>query len=307
MPTSQQPAVRIERTISAPPGRVYRAWLEPELIRRWMAPGEFRVESVDVEERVGGRYQVRHRGVGGFVAEIVELVRDERIAWRWGFAGPEGANGPVYDSLLTVTFAHAPGGATRLILVHERLDALAEALPEVARNVRPGWEDVLAKLAATEVLEDPVAQELLHSPLLTRLAYNGSDGFPRVVPIGYLWKGGQFIICTLPNAPKTRALRRDPRVGLTIDRDAMPPTILLVRGIASLEIVEGVPAEYLEASRKAVSEEQMPSFEAQVRALYQQMVRISIRPTWAKVIDFETRLPQSVEEAMRALQPSASS
>ncbi len=302
MPTSQQTAVRIERTISAPPGRVYRAWIEPELIRRWMAPGEFRVETVDVEERVGGRYQVRHRGVGGFVAEIVELVPDERIAWRWGFAGPEGANGPVYDSLLTVTFADAPGGATQLILVHERLDALAEALPEVARNVRPGWEDVLAKLAATEVLEDPVAQELLHSPLLTRLAYNGSDGFPRVVPIGYLWKGGQFIICTLPNAPKTRALRRDPRVALTIDRDTMPPTILLVRGTASLETVEGVPPEYLEASRKAVPDEQMPSFEAQVRAIYPQMVRISVRPTWAKVIDFETRMPQAVEEAMRTVQ-----
>ena len=31
-------AVRLQRTIPAPPDKVYRAWLEPELIRRWLAP-----------------------------------------------------------------------------------------------------------------------------------------------------------------------------------------------------------------------------------------------------------------------------
>jgi uncharacterized protein YndB with AHSA1/START domain len=34
--------VRFERTISAPPHKVYRAWLEPELIKQWMAPGTTR-------------------------------------------------------------------------------------------------------------------------------------------------------------------------------------------------------------------------------------------------------------------------
>jgi hypothetical protein len=33
-----------------------------------------------------------------------------------------------------------------------------------------------------------------------------------------------------------------------------------------------------------------------VKSLYKQMVRITITPTWAKVIDFETTLPSAVEE-----------
>jgi uncharacterized protein YndB with AHSA1/START domain len=143
--------VRIERTLSASPLQVYRAWLSPELIRRWMAPG-YEVTRVEVDERVGGRYRVWHSDAGlpagGFEAEIVELVPAERIAWRWGFAGPDRENGPIYDSRLTVTLRDAPGGGTVLTLVHERLDDLAAALPQVAAQVGAGWEGVLTKLAA---------------------------------------------------------------------------------------------------------------------------------------------------------------
>jgi uncharacterized protein YndB with AHSA1/START domain len=302
--TEQQRTLRVERTIPAPPDRVYRAWLEPEVVRQWMAPGDFRTTQVEIDERVGGHYSIRHtsagRVVGGFEAEILELIPDRRIVWRWGFVGAEGPNGPVYDSTLTVTFDDAPGGATRLSLVHERLDALAAALPEVARNVGAGWEDVLRKLAAAQVLADPVAQALLRSPLLMRMAYTGTDGSPRVVPIGYLWNGTEFVVCTTPKAPKVRALQKDSRVALTVDTDSTPPRVLLVRGTASLELVQGVPNEYLEASRKAVPEAQWQGFEAQVRGLYKQMVRISIRPTWAKVLDFETRIPQAVEELVKS-------
>jgi uncharacterized protein YndB with AHSA1/START domain len=150
-PVSNQPVVRIERTLSAPRSQVYRAWLSPELIRRWMAPG-YEVTRVEVDERVGGRYRVWHAdgGVpaGGFEAEIRGLVPPELIAWRWGFAGPDREDGPVYDSLLTVTLREAPGGGTVLTLVHERLDDLAAALPDVAEQVGAGWDFVLTKLAA---------------------------------------------------------------------------------------------------------------------------------------------------------------
>jgi nitroimidazol reductase NimA-like FMN-containing flavoprotein (pyridoxamine 5'-phosphate oxidase superfamily) len=61
------------------------------------------------------------------------------------------------------------------------------------------------------VLNDPLAQELLHSALLARLGYNGTDGPPRVIPIGYHWNGGQFVICTAEQAPKVRALRLNRR------------------------------------------------------------------------------------------------
>jgi uncharacterized protein YndB with AHSA1/START domain len=148
---TNQPVVRIERTLSAPPSQVYRAWLSPELIRRWMAPG-YEVSRVEVDERVGGSYRVWHAdagvAAGGFEAEILELAPAERIVWRWGFAGPDRENGPVYDSRLTVTLRDAPGGGTVLTLVHERLDELAAALPQTAAQVGAGWDFVLTKLAA---------------------------------------------------------------------------------------------------------------------------------------------------------------
>jgi hypothetical protein len=149
------------------------------------------------------------------------------------------------------------------------------------------------------VLSDPLAQELLHSPLLARLAYNGTDGSPRAIPIGYDWDGQQFIFCTAVNAPKVRALQMNPKVALTIDTDTQPPHVLLVRGTVNVEIIDGVPAEYLRASRKSVPEDQWPTFEAQVRSLYKQMARIVLVPEWAKLLDFETRFPVAVQGLVR--------
>ncbi|HSK82662.1 MAG TPA: hypothetical protein VK902_04560, partial [Rubrobacter sp.] len=61
--------------------------------------------------------------------------------------------------------------------------------------------------------------------------------------------------------------------------------------------VDGVPSEYLDASRKVMKdEEQFRAFEAEVRSLYERMARISITPEWAKMLDFQTRLPSAVEQ-----------
>jgi uncharacterized protein YndB with AHSA1/START domain len=143
-------AVRLQRTIAAPPDRVYRAWLDPDLLARWMAPGALDVTRAEVDERVGGHFRIWHASaegdVGGFEAELLELVPGERIVFRWGFVGPDRLSGPTYDSLLTITLREAPDGATELTLVHERLDELAAALPEVADNVGRGWEAALDKL-----------------------------------------------------------------------------------------------------------------------------------------------------------------
>jgi hypothetical protein len=153
--------------------------------------------------------------------------------------------------------------------------------------------------AVMEVLRDSLAQELLHSPLLARLGYNGTDGAPRVVPVGYLWTGSTFVVCTAVPAPKVRALASNPKVALSIDTDTQPPHVLLVRGTAAVEIVNGVPDEFLEASKKVIPRENWPQFEAGARSMYPQMARITIEPEWAKLLDFETRLPIAVEVLAR--------
>jgi nitroimidazol reductase NimA-like FMN-containing flavoprotein (pyridoxamine 5'-phosphate oxidase superfamily) len=140
----------------------------------------------------------------------------------------------------------------------------------------------------TEELAHPGARNLLDTATLLRLAYNGSDGFPRVVPIGFYWNGHQIVICTAVTAPKVKALSARPNVALTIDVGDTPAEAkaVLVRGLASVDIVDGVADEYLEASRKAMGGDTYTAFEHQVRATYDQMARISIEPVWARFFDF---------------------
>jgi uncharacterized protein YndB with AHSA1/START domain len=111
------------------------------------------VTRVEVEERVGGHYRVWHaagdNAVGGFDGEILELVPDERVAFRWGFVGPQWRDGPSFDSALTITLRESPDGGTVLTVVHERLAELATAMPEVAANVESGWLQVLEQLTTT--------------------------------------------------------------------------------------------------------------------------------------------------------------
>ena len=144
--------VWLRRTIAAPPIDVYRAWLEPELLRRWFAAGDLEATRAEVEPRVGGRHRVWQTDpdgtdVGGAEGVFVELVPSERIVLRWNFVGPDRATPPAEESLLTVTFRPgAEDGTTDLTLVHERLDGLLAAHPEVARRVTAGWAAALDKL-----------------------------------------------------------------------------------------------------------------------------------------------------------------
>ena len=48
-------------------------------------------------------------------------------------------------------------------------------------------------------LNHPGARDLLATQTLTRLAYTGPDGLPRVIPIGFHWTGEHIIVCTVPS------------------------------------------------------------------------------------------------------------
>jgi Pyridoxamine 5'-phosphate oxidase len=151
----------------------------------------------------------------------------------------------------------------------------------------------------SEVLNHPISQELLARDV-TRLGYVAKDGTPRTIPIGFTWNGAEIVMCTTKNAPKLTALRHNPAVALTIDTEVHPPKILLIRGRAELDIVEGIPEEYLQINGTyTMTAEQRAEWEAEIRSLYDGMVRIVVTPAWAKLIDFETTLPSPVEELIR--------
>jgi Pyridoxamine 5'-phosphate oxidase len=143
------------------------------------------------------------------------------------------------------------------------------------------------------------AQELLTSPRLARLAYLGKDGTPRVIPIGFFWTGDQVVICTATTAPKVAALSARPDVALTIDAGETPDQAraLSIRGRASVEIVDGVPDEYLAGARKFLDADAAAEFEQNCRQMYDQMARIAITPHWVRYYDFGAgRLPRFLQD-----------
>jgi hypothetical protein len=144
------------------------------------------------------------------------------------------------------------------------------------------------------LLQHPASQELLVSKIPARLAYVWTDGSPRVIPIWFHWNGKEIVMGTPPKAPKLKALAKDPRVSLTIDDNVFPHKVLLVRGTARLEPVNGVVPEYALAADRYFGPEQGKAWVAQMGKMISSMVRVTITPTWVGLLDFQTRFPSAL-------------
>jgi hypothetical protein len=155
----------------------------------------------------------------------------------------------------------------------------------------------------TDVLNRPIARELIESRIPARVAYTALDGTPRVVPVNYLWTGSTVILCSAPKSAKVAALQANPRVAITIDSEPMPPRMLLLRGVASVEIVDGVPDLFLKAARRRTPDEYWDAWVGGLPSLYSQMAVITITPDWVKLIDFETNAPKAEEDLARSAPP----
>ena len=101
-----------------------------------------------------------------------------------------------------------------------------------------------------DLLQHPTAQQLLRSTIPARLAYIGTDGSPRVVPIWFHWNEREFVLGTPAKAPKLKALAKNPKVALTIDSNTFPHDVLLVRGSARLEPTNQIVPEYALAAER---------------------------------------------------------
>ena len=148
------------------------------------------------------------------------------------------------------------------------------------------------------LLDVPVAQELLHSATPVRVAYVSRDGTPRVVPTWFHWDGADIVIGTPVESPKVRAISANPNVALTIDNGTWPYKALQIRGIARIETVQGVVAEYALAAQRYLGAQGGDAWIEQIRGMFSQMARIAVRPAWVAVLDFEQRFPNAIEAAM---------
>jgi uncharacterized protein YndB with AHSA1/START domain len=131
------PAVRIERRFAASPERVFRSWLDADLVARWMSPiGQAEAE---LEPWIGGRLRVTMVGDDmrlEHTGEFREVDPPHRLVFTWTspYTGPE-------PSLVTIEL-RAAGTGTELVLVHERLPA------DVVAPHASGWGTMLDRLAA---------------------------------------------------------------------------------------------------------------------------------------------------------------
>jgi hypothetical protein len=144
------------------------------------------------------------------------------------------------------------------------------------------------------LLQHPASQELLQSKIPARLAYIATDGTPRVIPIWYHWNGKDFVMASPPKAPKLKALAKNPRVSLTIDDNTFPHKVLLVRGTARLEPLDGIVPEYALAADRYFGPEQGKAWVAGLAQMISSMVRVTVTPDWVGLLDFETRFPSAL-------------
>ena len=75
----------VERTLDAPRELVWRAWTDPEQLKRWWAPRPYETAECEIELRPGGRFYTRMTGPDGFDSRgtgcFLEVIEGEKIVW----------------------------------------------------------------------------------------------------------------------------------------------------------------------------------------------------------------------------------
>lgn len=134
----------LRRTFDAPCGRVFDAWLSPDVMRIFLVGNAEKLLDVTADPRVGGAYRITWQTengpmtVGGIYREI---VKNERIVCTWTWE--EDDDTEVHESVLTLEF-HPHGDKTELVLTHTNLRS------EESRNGHAeGWQAILDLLAQT--------------------------------------------------------------------------------------------------------------------------------------------------------------
>jgi uncharacterized protein YndB with AHSA1/START domain len=132
-------SLKVTQRVPASPERVFDAWLDPEMISRFMIAGpDAGVKSAETDPRVGGRYAITMTNEMGEVphwGEYRVIDRPNRLVFTW--------NSPhaTPDSLVTLTFDPIDG-ETLVTLLHEKFPS------EGSREGHAkGWTAILATLA----------------------------------------------------------------------------------------------------------------------------------------------------------------
>jgi uncharacterized protein YndB with AHSA1/START domain len=142
--------VTLHRVLRAPPERIYRAFLDPDAMAKWLPPHGFTGKVHHLDARVGGSYRMSFTNFGtgdshAFGGQYLELVPFERIRHSDGFDDP-GLPG----MMVTTIVLRAVSCGTEVHIVQE---GIPEAIPTEACYL--GWQESLLLLAQLVEAEIP--------------------------------------------------------------------------------------------------------------------------------------------------------
>jgi hypothetical protein len=109
----------------------------------------------------------------------------------------------------------------------------------------------------------------------------------------FTWNGQELVFGAAGTSPKIKALQTNPQVAVTIDTNTSPYQILTIRGRANIETVPGAVPEYTESALRYMGPTQGAQFRDYATNNMTNMARITIKPDWVSLIDFQTRYPSS--------------
>jgi uncharacterized protein YndB with AHSA1/START domain len=142
--------VKIHRVIAAPPERVYRAFIDPDAMAKWLPPHGFTGRVLEMNAKVGGTYRMQFTNlsngqVHAFGGKYLELVPNERIVNTDVFDDPNLKG----EMRTTVTFKAVSVGTE----MHVEQSGIPAAIP--VEGCYLGWQDSLQLLTLLVTPEIP--------------------------------------------------------------------------------------------------------------------------------------------------------
>ncbi|HET6395826.1 MAG TPA: SRPBCC family protein [Pseudoxanthomonas sp.] len=140
--TTNDRTVRLHRVLAAPPEKVYRAFLDPAALAKWLPPHGFTCTVHELDARVGGSYRMSFSNFStgnghSFGGRYLELVPGERIVHTDRFDDPNLPGEMVTTVVLRKVFCGTE--------MHVTQENLPEVIPVEACYL--GWQESLALLA----------------------------------------------------------------------------------------------------------------------------------------------------------------
>src|SRR5579863_8868266 len=134
--------VRLHRVLTTSPQKIYRAFIEPDAMAKWLPPNGFTATVHHMDARVGGSFRMSFRNFTNgqshtFGGQYLELSPGERLRYTDKFEDPNLAG----DIVVTVTLKKVSVGTE----VHISQEGLPDVIPVEACYL--GWQESLRNLA----------------------------------------------------------------------------------------------------------------------------------------------------------------